>query len=113
MGISLVKYETDPHIPMLLGSVIAGLVAYKAGYDWKYIERGMIEGITQALQSVIILTIIGVLIGVWIQAGVVPSMIYYGFNILSPRIFLLATLLICSVTSLATGTSWGTVGTSG
>lgn len=113
MGISLVKYETDPHIPMLLGSVIAGLVAYKAGYDWKYIERGMIEGITQALQSVIILTIIGVLIGVWIQAGVVPSMIYYGFNILSPKIFLLATLLICSVTSLATGTSWGTVGTVG
>lgn len=113
MGVSLVKFETDPHIPMLIGSVIAGLVAFKVGYSWKYIEQGMIEGITQALQSVIILTIIGVLIGVWIQAGVVPSMIYYGFNILSPKIFLFGTLLICSVTSLATGTSWGTVGTVG
>lgn len=113
MGVALVKYKTDPHIPMLLGSVLAGLVAFKVGYDWKYIEQGMIEGITQALQSVIILIIIGVLIGVWIQAGVVPSMIYYGFNILSPKIFLLATLLICSATSLATGTSWGTVGTVG
>nr|WP_231848329.1 Na+/H+ antiporter NhaC [Tepidanaerobacter acetatoxydans] len=113
MGISLVKFNADPHIPMLLGSAIAGVVAVKVGYDWKYIEQGMIEGITQALQSIIILTIIGVLIGVWIQAGVVPSMIYYGFNILSPKIFLLGALLICSITSLATGTSWGTVGTVG
>lgn len=113
MGVALIRFETDPHIPMLVGCAIAGLVAFKVGYDWKYIEQGMIEGITQALQSVIILIIIGVLIGIWIQAGVVPSMIYYGFNILSPKIFLLATLLICSVTSLATGTSWGTVGTVG
>ena len=77
MGVALIRFETDPHIPMLVGCAIAGLVAFKVGYDWKYIEQGMIEGITQALQSVIILIIIGVLIGIWIQAGVVPSMIYY------------------------------------
>lgn len=113
MGVALIKFESDPHIPMLLGSVFASIVAYRAGYGWKEIEQGMIQGITQALQSVIILIIIGVLIGVWLQAGVVPAMIYYGFNILSPKIFLFATLIICSITSLATGTSWGTVGTVG
>ncbi len=60
-----------------------------------------------------ILAIIGVLIGVWLLAGVVPTMIYYGLSVMTPSIFLFATLLICSVTSLATGTSWGTAGTMG
>ena len=73
----------------------------------------MIKGISQAMQSIIILAIIGVLIGVWILAGVVPTMIYYGLLILKPSIFLVATVLITSITSLATGTSWGTAGTMG
>ncbi|SHM34883.1 Na+:H+ antiporter, NhaC family [Caldanaerovirga acetigignens] len=113
MGISLIKYHTDPHVPMLIGSFFASIVAVRLGYKWKDIEKGMIDGISQALQAVIILTIIGILIGVWILAGVVPTMIYYGLNIISPKFFLLAALLICSITSLATGTSWGTAGTIG
>lgn len=113
MGVSLVKYRTDPHVPMLIGSLFASLVAVRLGYRWGDIEKAMIDGISQAMQSIIILTIIGILIGVWILAGVVPTMIYYGLNIVSPKFFLLATLLICSITSLATGTSWGTAGTIG
>ena len=53
------------------------------------------------------------MIGIWIDAGVVPAMVYYGLKILSPNIFLIAVVLICSITSLATGTSWGTMGTMG
>ena len=113
MFISIIKYEESPHIPMLIGVFIASLVALKIGYTWKFIENSMIKGISQAMQSIIILAIIGVLIGVWILAGVVPTMIYYGLMILKPSIFLLATVLITSITSLATGTSWGTAGTMG
>lgn len=113
MFISIIKYEESPHIPMLIGVLIASLVALKIGYTWKFIENSMIKGISQAMQSIIILAIIGVLIGVWILAGVVPTMIYYGLMILNPSIFLLATVLITSITSLATGTSWGTAGTMG
>ena len=65
------------------------------------------------MQSIIILAIIGMLIGVWIVSGVVPSMILYGLKLLSPKVFLPAAVLICSITSLATGTSWGTAGTMG
>jgi len=61
----------------------------------------------------VILAIIGILIGVWILSGVVPTLLYYGLKILHPSIFLPATLIICSITSLATGTSWGTAGTIG
>lgn len=113
MFISIIKYKESPHIPMLIGVLIASLVALKIGYSWKFIENSMIKGISQAMQSIIILAIIGVLIGVWILAGVVPTMIYYGLMILRPYIFLIATVIITSITSLATGTSWGTAGTMG
>lgn len=113
MLISIKKYEIDPHIPMFLGVIIVCLMALKIGYSWKFIENSMIKGISQAMQSIIILAIIGILVGVWILSGVVPTMIYYGLSILKPSIFLIATVLITSITSLATGTSWGTVGTMG
>ena len=66
-----------------------------------------------ALQAILILLIVGTLIGTWILSGVVPSMIYWGLNILSPGIFLVATLLICSIVSVSTGSSWTTAGTVG
>ncbi len=113
MAVAIAVFEMNPHIPMLIGAAFAAFMALRLGYSWEDIEQGMSHGITQALQSVIILAIIGVLIGVWLLAGVVPTMIYYGLNIISPAIFLVATLIICSITSLATGTSWGAAGTIG
>lgn len=113
MATGIAVYETDPHIPMLIGTLFAVLIAFKLGFSWNEIEKSMFDGIYQALQAVVILAIIGVLIGVWLLSGVVPSMIYYGLAILKPSIFLVATVIICSITSLATGTSWGTAGTIG
>lgn len=113
MAIGIALFETDPHVPMFIGVIIAACVSLAIGYSWKQIEESMITGITKALQSILILAIIGILIGVWMVSGVVPSMIYYGLFVLTPTIFLPATVLICSVTSLATGTSWGTAGTMG
>lgn len=113
MSVSIIVFELDPHMPMFIGVIIAALMALKIGYKWDDIEQSMVKGITQALQSIMILAIIGVLVGVWIVGGIVPSMIYYGLMILKPSIFLVATVLVCSITSLATGSSWGTAGTMG
>ncbi len=113
MVLGILVFKEDPHIPMLLGTAFAALIAIKIGYSWSEIESAMFNGIMQALQAIIILAIIGVLIGVWLNAGVVPTMIYYGLKILSPKIFLVAAVIIASITSLATGTSWGTMGTIG
>ncbi|MEA3302043.1 MAG: Na+/H+ antiporter NhaC [Pseudomonadota bacterium] len=110
---SIAIYGMDPQIPMLLGVVMAALMAWRAGYSWKDIEAGMVSGITHSLQAIMILLIVGILIGVWIQSGVVPTLLYYGLDIIHPQIFLVATVLICAVTSLATGSSWGTSGTIG
>ena len=113
ISVSIVVYGLDPHIPMLLGVLVASVVGLKCGFSWQSIQNGMVRGITNALPATIILIIVGIMIGVWILAGVVPTLIYYGLTILSPAIFLPATVIICALTSLATGTSWGTTGTIG
>ena len=113
ISLGVLVFGVDPHVPMLVGVMAAAIMACVLGYKWAEVEKFMIDGISKAMQSMIILAIIGVLIGVWLDAGVVPTMIYYGLKLLKPAVFFIATLLICSITSLATGTSWGTMGTMG
>lgn len=113
ISLAILRYETDAHVPILLGVFVAAIIGLRAGFSWKDIETGMLNGITNSLQAIVILLIIGILIGVWILSGVVPTLLYYGLKILHPSIFLPATLIICSITSLATGSSWGTAGTIG
>lgn len=113
LAVGIIVFEVDPHVPMFVGVCAAALMALYLGYSWEEIEKSMMDGIYKALQSCCILIIVGILIGVWIDAGVVPSMVYYGLKILHPAIFFIAVVLICSITSLATGTSWGTMGTMG
>ncbi len=113
IGISIFFFGLDPQIPMLLGVGVAGIIAWRCGYHWDAIQNAMVQGITNALPAIIILLVIGMLIGVWIISGVVPSLLYYGMKVLSPEIFLPSAVIICAITSLATGTSWGTTGTIG
>ena len=113
LAVGIMVYGVDPHVPMFVGVCAAAGMAMYLGYRWDDVEKMMMDGIYKALQSCCILIIVGILIGVWINAGVVPTMIYYGLQLLHPTIFFIATLLICSITSLATGTSWGTMGTMG
>jgi NhaC family Na+:H+ antiporter len=103
----------DPHIALILSAAFAGFVAKTAGFTWKELEYGMLDTIKMAMQSVLILMIVGTLIGTWILGGVVPTMIYYGLKLISPSVFLLAACLICGIVSLATGSSWTTAGTVG
>ena len=103
----------EVHAPMFIGVCAAAIMAMCIGFKWEDLEKMMLDGIYKALQSIIILAVVGILVGVWIDAGVVPTMIYYGLKILSPKIFLVAVVLICSITSLATGTSWGTMASMG
>ena len=113
LAVGIVIYGADVHVPMFVGVCVAAIMALYLGHKWEDIEKMMMDGIYKALQSICILIIVGILIGVWVNAGVVPSMIYYGLQLMHPTIFFIATLLICSITSLATGSSWGTMGTMG
>jgi NhaC family Na+:H+ antiporter len=111
---AVIIFGADTHIPLVLASCIASLVSlFVLKVKWSVIEEGILGSILMGMQAILILYTVGILIGVWIKSGVVPAMIYYGLNLLNPSMFLLATLWICSVVSLATGSSWGTSGTVG
>ncbi len=101
------------HIPLILATAVAAGVAVYLGYAWKEIQEGMVQGINLAMGAILILIVVGTMIGTWISGGIVPSMIFYGLKVLSPGIFLAATMVICSVVSLGTGSSWSTAGTVG
>lgn len=111
IGIFVLK--VDLHVLLALGMFITILVAMKFGFTWDEIQAAMGKGISRALVAMFIFILIGMTIGSWIHAGTVPALIYYGLKILSPKVFLPAGLILCSLTSLATGTSWGTAGTVG
>ena len=85
----------------------------KLGYTYKEIENGMMESIKKGMGAVLTIMVVGALIATWISAGTVPAIIYYGLKIINPGIFLLAAFVLCSMVSLACGTSWGTLGTAG
>ena len=114
LGIAIIVFGQDPHIPILVGAAVGALIAvYKLGYTWEEIETGIIDSIGSVMQAILILAVIGMLIGTWIGGGIVPTLIYYGLQILSPSFFLISALILCSIVSLATGSSWTTAGTVG
>ncbi len=113
LSITIGVFKQSPHMPLIAAAAVAAAVAAFHKRPWKDIQGGMVYGITLAMGAILILMIVGTLIGTWIIGGVVPSMIYYGLKVLSPGIFLVATLIICSIVSLGTGSSWSTAGTVG
>lgn len=107
-------WGADPQLPILFAAIVAGAVAmFGLGIPWAELEEGIVETIKMSMGAILILMIIGMIIGTWILAGIVPTMIFWGLKLLSPSVFLVATLILCSIVSLATGSSWTTAGTVG
>lgn len=100
-------------VVLLLAAAIAGIIAYRLGSGWEYILDRIVNSISSAMPSILILLLIGALAGTWMISGVVPAMIYYGLKLFHPSIFLFATVVITGIVSLATGSSWSTVATMG
>jgi Na+:H+ antiporter, NhaC family len=113
MGITIIVLEQGPHIPLIFGTSIAAIVAWRFGYKWSEIEEMMYKGIRLALPAIVIIILVGLTIGAWIGGGIVATMIYYGLKIITPSFFLVSITVICMIVSLAIGSSWSTMGTIG
>jgi NhaC family Na+:H+ antiporter len=109
---TVVGFDGQPQIALVFGCAIAGIVAATRGYSWNELLDGLVRGIVPSLEAVLILLLIGMLIGVWIAAGTVPALIYYGLMIINARFFLVTAFVICTIVSFPIG-SWGAVGTVG
>lgn len=100
-------------IVLTIGAAIAAIIAIRNGHDWLDIQKAIVAGIGTAMGAILILLSVGALIGTWLMAGTVPSLIYYGLALLSPQFFYAAACAICAIASLATGSSWTVAGTLG
>ena len=88
-----------------------GMVGY--GIKWKDIEHAIVNNIAGVSSAIIILLIIGALSAVWMLSGVVPTLIYYGVQLIHPSLFLVSCCVICAIVSVMTGSSWTTIATIG
>jgi NhaC family Na+:H+ antiporter len=100
-------------IALLTAAAIGSLIAVANGYRWEAIQTGIVEGISIALGAILIILMVGALIGTWLLAGIVPTLIYYGLELLNPAWFYAASCLICAIVSLSIGSSWTTAATIG
>ena len=100
-------------VALIISAAAAALIGIKNGLTWKVIEDGMISTITMSLHAILILLMVGALIGSWILAGTVPSMIYYGVDLISPDYFYATSCLVCALVGFSIGSSWTVAGTLG
>lgn len=118
LSFSVYLYGSDSsygpnQIALLFAMFIAVTVGIKNGYSWKEIEQGIIKGISLSLGAILILLAVGALIGSWMLSGTVPTLIYYGLELLNPSLFLAASCLICGIVAMSIGSSWTTAATVG
>ncbi len=98
---------------LLLGGAVAAIVGFFNKVSYKQMMSEVAENVKSTSGALLILLMVGALSGTWLVSGIIPSMIYYGLQILNPTIFLAACVVICSVISVATGSSWTTSATVG
>lgn len=111
--LGLLVLHLDITLLLFLDMIYVAMVARIDGLQVNDLVDGMSASCAQALTGLLFFPLIGALIGVWIHCGTIPTLLYHGLNILNPRYFLISSFLICSLTALMIGTSWGTVGTVG
>ncbi len=98
---------------LLLGAAVAAVVGYFNKVSFKQMMEEVAENIKSTTGAILILLMVGSLAGTWLISGIIPTMIYYGLQILNPTIFLASCVIICAIISVATGSSWTTSATVG
>ncbi|MFK7775623.1 MAG: Na+/H+ antiporter NhaC [Saprospiraceae bacterium] len=98
---------------LLMGAAVAMVVGFRNKVTYKRMMDEVAKNVKSTTGAILILLMVGSLAGTWMMSGIIPTMIYYGLQILSPKIFLAACVIICAIISIATGSSWTTSATVG
>ena len=111
-------YDADPlagssQFILILSGAFAAMIGHRYNVSYKDVINSISNSIKSVTPALIILLWVGALAGTWMISGIIPSMVYYGLKILDPNIFLPACIVICSIISVATGSSWTTSATVG
>lgn len=108
-----VVFEIPIQALLILSSAYAVLIARRVGLKWQDLEEGITYRLATAMPAIFIILSVGIIVGTWMFSGTVPALIYYGLEFLNPNLFLVSAFIICAITSVATGTAWGSASTAG
>ncbi|WP_211745602.1 Na+/H+ antiporter NhaC [Paenibacillus sp. Marseille-Q4541] len=111
--VSIFLLKAEPHIPLLVTTVGTATLLRLFGVSWKKLESAMLQGIQTAIMPILILSLIGILIAVWMMSGTVPTILYYGMDYIKPQFFAVSALYVTIIVSIFTGSSFTTVSTVG
>jgi NhaC family Na+:H+ antiporter len=116
--LSVYLFRTDAtwgpnQIALIFSSMAAALIGMKNGVAWDTMTEGVVRSISQALPAIFILLGIGALIGTWAMSGTIGTMIYYGLQVLDPKVFYPSVVVVTALVSASIGSSWTTAGTVG
>lgn len=111
--VGTLAFEADIQLLLFICMIVLVPLVMRLGHDFEKTQSFAFDAIRSALGLMMILIAVGTLIGAWAASGTIPALVHAGLAIISPDWFLPATLLLCMLASLATGTSWGTIGTIG
>lgn len=101
-------------VSLLVASAVSVLIGhFSKRLEWENLEKEITDKIASCTPAIIILLLIGAIGGTWMVSGIVPTMIYYGMQIIRPEVFLVSSSLLCALVSLMIGSSWTTVATIG
>lgn len=111
--IGFIFFNIPIQILLLISSAYAAFIAYRVGLRWKDLEEGITKRLSAAMPAIFIILAVGIIVGSWMFSGTVPALIYYGLKFLNPSLLLVSAFIISTITSVATGTAWGSASTAG
>ncbi|WP_055108148.1 Na+/H+ antiporter NhaC [Paenibacillus ihumii] len=111
--VSIFIFKAEPHIPLLGTTIGTAAILRLYGFSWGKLESSLIQGIQSAIMPILILSLIGILIAVWMMSGTVPTILYFGMDYIEPHYFAVSALYVTIIVSMFTGSSFTTVSTVG
>ena len=106
-------YYVDAHMPLVVSIVVACAVGCACGHSFSDMLAGMLDRLNATMEAILILMTVGLLVASFIMSGTIPALIYYGLNLLTPKLFLPVGCIMCAIVGLACGSSWTATATIG
>ena len=113
ISVSIIKFEASPHMPILLSVLLLICYGLLKKVSYKQLESGLVEGAGAGMSAVFLFFFIGILVGTWMMSGTIPTLIYAGFQIITPTFFLAIIFVVTAIVGVAVGSSLTTVATVG
>ena len=111
--IILIALGADVTIAALAALFVMIIFCMYIGYDWSKVDAAMAEGVRQIATAAMIMLLVGCMVAVWMSSGTIPTLLYYGMKIITPRLFLPICFILPAFMAVCAGTSWGSISTIG